>query len=345
MTQRSQRHRSTTLPFRYRTKGIDFDIDHYTIDGNKPKDIELKAGQSEIDLVPALQDKYGVETELMGWTEIKLYGQLSITRETIEDVFPPEERESPPAKLYVALRCHETISRTRAEVEKPFDGPGTYEITISLEHSEHLGAVELHPFLVRTKDGESEGDFAATKNVRVAGGHSYRAIIDSKEHEEPKHIDGEEVSFSDVPHLPEGEKLYYLDFRNEKRPKLWINADHPRITNILQSKGSVGAEPRMRDVILDQIGHGVWIQLLIRAGAAVNNNGEVPYEWQRMVVDTFAPNLYAVDDPSEAALQLRADVENTENLPHFMERVDREVQEFLKPREQLINLMEEGLRI
>ncbi len=345
MTQRSQRHRSTTLPFRYRETGINFDIDQYTIDGSKPRDIELKAGQSEIDLVPVLEEKYGTETELIEWSEIKLYGRLSITDETIEYVFPPEECESPPAKLYVALRCHETILRTRAEVTEPFDGSGTYEIAIRLERSDLRGAVELHPFLIRSKDGDSEGDYATSKNIRIAGGHSYRVIIDRVEHEEPTHIDGEEVRFSDVAHLPEGEKLYYLDFRNEKRPKLWINADHPRITNILQSKGSVGAEPRMRDVILDQIGQGVWTQLVIRAGAAVDDNGEVPHEWQRMVIDTFAPNLYAVDDPTEAALQLRADVENTENLPHFMERVDREVQEFLKPREQLINLMEEGLRI
>ncbi len=345
MTQRSQRHRSTTLPFRYRQTGVDFDLDHYTIDGSKPRDIELKPGQSEIDLVPALEEKYGTETELAEWTEIKLYGQLLVTEETIAETFPPEERNDPPAKLYAARRCHETISRTRAEVDEPFDGPGTYEITISLERSELRGAVELHPFLVRTEDGDSEGEYAVTKNVRVAGGHSYRVIIDGEESEEPAHIDGEKVSFSDVSHLPAGEKLYYLDFRNQKRPKLWINADHPRITNILQSKGSVGAEPRMRDVILDQIGHGVWTQLVIRAGTAVDEHGEVPHEWQRMVIDTFAPNLYAVDDPTEAALQLRADIDDKEALPHFMEKVDREIQEFLKPREQLINLMEEGLQI
>ncbi len=345
MTQRSQRHRSTTLPFRYRQTGIDFDIDQYTIDGSKPRDIELKAGQSEIDLVPALEEKFGTETELAEWSEIKLYGQLSVLDETVQDVFPPEERERPPGKLYVARRCHETISRTRADVDEPFDGPGTYEITIRLERSELLGAVELHPFLVRTEDGTDEGDYAVSKNVRVAGGHSYRVIIDSKESEEPSHIDGEEVSFSEVAHLPAGEKIYYLDFRNEKRPKLWINGDHPRITNVLQSKGSVGAEPRMRDVIMDQIGQGVWTQLVIRAGEAVKDDGTVPHEWQQMVIDTFAPNLYAVEDPTEVALQLRSDLENTEDLPHFMERIDREIQEFLKPREQLINLMEEGLSI
>ena len=345
MTQRSQRHRSTTLPFRYRQRGLDFDLDYYTIDGSKPRGIELKAGQSEIDIVPAIENKYRTDTELAEWTTINFYGHITVTEDTIVDVFPPEERERPPAKLYVARRCHETISRTRADVDEPFDGPGTYEITITLERSELRGAVELHPFLVRTADGTHKDDYAAVKNVRVAGGHSYRVIIDSKESEDPTHIDGEEVSFSDVAHLPAGEKLYYLDFRNEKRPKLWINADHPRITNILQSKGSVGAEPRMRDVILDQIGQGVWTQLVIRAGSAVDDDGNVPHEWQRMVIDTFAPNLYAADDSTEAALQLREDLEDTDNLPYFMERVNREIQEFLKPREQLINLMEEGLRI
>ncbi len=345
MTQRSQRHRSTSLPFRFRQTGVEFDIDQYTVDGGKPTDVELKPGQAEIDIVPSLETKYGTETERAEWTVIKFYGQLSISEATIEHVFPPEERERLPAKLYVAVRCHETISRTRADIDGSFEGPGTYEITIPLERSELRGVVELHPFFVRTEDGNDGGDYASTKNVRVAGGHSYRVIIDSEESEEPSHIDGEQVSFSDVAHLPAGEKLYYLDFRNENRPKLWINGDHPRITNVLQSKGSVGAEPRMRDVILDQIGHGVWTQLLIRAGTAVDDDGDVPHEWQRMVIDTFAPNLYAVDDQREAALQLRADLEKTDTLPHFVERVDREIQEFLKPREQLINLMEEGLRI
>ena len=207
------------------------------------------------------------------------------------------------------------------------------------------GTVELRPYLVRTEDGPTEGRYAGKKNFRLASGRIYSVVVDLPPGEEPAAIDGEEVSFSQTPHLPEGDKLYYLDFRNESRPKLWINSDHPRVTDILQSQGSVGAEARMRDVILDEISYGVWTQLIVRTSCDIDDDGEVEYEWQQTVIDTFARNLYDTDDTAEATHRLREDAGDPESLPHLMEQIDRELQEYLEPRAQLINLMEEGLRI
>ncbi|WP_225308167.1 hypothetical protein [Haloarcula sp. CBA1131] len=179
----------------------------------------------------------------------------------------------------------------------------------------------------------------------MASGDIYRAIIDRPPGEQPPAIDGEEISFSRASHLPGGDKLYYLDFRNESRPKLWLNSDHPRITDVLQSRGSVGAEARMRDVILDQISYGIWTQLILRTGSAIDEEGETEHEWQETVLETFARNLYDVDDLEEAKHELRSDLEGTDSISHLMELIDRELQEYIDPRTQLINLMEEGLRI
>ncbi|MFC6756766.1 MULTISPECIES: hypothetical protein [Haloarcula] len=313
----------------------------YSVDGKKPVDLELKAGQTQIDLSSALE----AEMESGDWEKVVLYGQLEVPETTVEAVFPQEERESPPAKLYVAVRCHSTIYRDRTIVSKSPTDDGVYDVTIVLHKDVVRDEVELRPYLVRASDRSRDGQYAYKKNFRVSSGDIYTVVVDRPSDEQPPAIDGEEISFSQASHLPEGEKLYYLDFRNEARPKLWINSDHPRITDVLQSRGSVGAEARMRDVILDQISYGVWIQLLIRAGSAIDGDGDVDFEWQQTVLETFARNLYEVDDLSEAMQRLRTDLGEKESLPHVLELADRELQEYIDHRTQLINLMEEGLSI
>jgi leucyl-tRNA synthetase len=101
----------------------------------------------------------------------------------------------------------------------------------------------------------------------------------------------------------------------------------------------------MRDVILDQISYGVWTQLIVRAACAIDHEGEVDYEWQRTVIESFGRQLYEVNDATEAALRLRNEIDDRRKLPHLVERIDSELQEFIDPRSQLINLMEEGLQI
>lgn len=343
MTKRTQRHRSTTLPFAYRDRGLEFELEEYSVDGKKPADLDLKAGQTEIDLTQTLPSWEAEDSDV--WEKVVLFGRLSVPEETIDAVFPESERASPPAKLYVALRCHETIYRDRVMVSEPPTTAGTYNVTIRVPREMVRGTVELHPYLVRSEDGTTEERYAGKRNFRLASGTSHSLVVDLPPGESPPAIDGEEISFSRASHLPEGDKLYYLDFRNESRPKLWINSDHPRITDILQSRGSVGAEARMRDVILDEISYGIWSQLIVQAGCAIDENGDVEYEWQQTVVDTFARNLYDIDNVSEAALKLRAEIDDPDSLPHLMGRIDRELQEYIDPRTQLINLMEEGLRI
>lgn len=343
MPRRSQRHRSTTLPFNYRDSGLTFDLESYSVDDEGSIDLDRKPGQTEIDLVPTLGTAEDGETS--EWERVTLHGRLQVPEETVDAVFPCEERESPPAKLYIAVRCHETIYRDHSMVTEAPTEPGTYEVEVPLQKDNIRGTVELRPYLVRTEERDGRGRYAARKNFRVASGKIYYVIVDRPQDEEPPAIDGEQVSFSQASHLPDGDKLYYLDFRNESRPKLWINSDHPRITEVLQSRGSVGAEPRMRDVILDQISYGVWMQLIVRAASAIGEDGEVEYEWQQTMLETFARNLYDVDDLEEAIHRLRTDLSDSDTVPYVMQRIDDELQEYIDPRTQLINLMEEGLRI
>ena len=345
MTRHSQRYRTTTLPFSYRHKGVDFDLDSFNVDDGDRTALKLNPSQTEINLGSVVSSSDSSEEPK--WDTITLNGKLHLPEETIQAVFPEDERAEPPAKLYVTIRCHETIYRDREVISESPTTPGEYDVRLEIPKNTVRGTVELRPYLIRTEvhSGKESSDYAAQRNFRVASGTLYYVVVDGHDEEEQAAIDGERVRFSQNAHLPGGNKLYYLDFRSESRPKLWINSDHPRIAEVLQSRGSVGAEARMRDVVLDQVSYGVWVQLLIQAGSAIDTEGEVEHEWQEVVLKTFACNLYDTSDLSEATRRLRDDLSGPQTLPHLIQRIDSELQEYINPREQLIHLMEEGLQI
>lgn len=343
MSNISQRHRQTSLPFPYSSDGLNFELDTCTLDEGSPQDLGLKTGQTHIDLTA--ESSLTESEDGVPWENAVLEGSIHVPESVISTVFPEEEQDDPPAKLYVAVRCHGTIYRDRSIVSDAPTVSGEHSVSIELDWSNLRGTVELRPYLVRTERGDEESGYAAKPNVRLADGEQFTVLLDASEREEAAFMEGEEANFSQSPHLPDGDKLYYLDFRNESDPKLWINSDNPRIADVLRADGSVGAEPRMRDVVLDQISYGVWTQLIVRSACAVGPDGDVDYEWQRTIIESFARQLYDVTDVDEAALRLRSEVGSGDGLPHLMERIDCELQEFLDLRSQLINLMEEGLQI
>lgn len=334
MTRRSQRLRRNSLPFRYADDDLQFEIESYEVDDGNRREVDLSAGERSLNL-----------SEVSEWDEIVLHGRIGIPNEVVECVFPETERDQPPARLYVALQCHDTIYRTRS-FEEADPTPGEeYNPEITLTRHNLRGEVILKPYLIRRTEGPTGTPYAATPNTRVAGASPFYTYVDAFAADDLGLMEGEETTFAGTDHLPNEERLYYLDFRNEERPKLWLNADHPRVTDVLAAEGSVGAEPRFRDVILDQIQYAVWTQLIFRAAAAIDPDGKVRYEWQRTVIDSFAPEMYDANDTTEAALALRRDVHATDRIDSLAGRIDGAVQEYVDPRAQLIKLMEEGLQI
>lgn len=334
MTRRSQRLTQNSLPFAYARDGLDFDVESYTVDGSAPRDVDLGASRRTLDLSP--EDD---------WETITLSASISVSLDTVERVFPEGERGEPPGRLYVALQCHDTILRTRVTASAAPVRASEYHVDVPLERSELRGEVELHPYLVRTEPRDGDDGYAAARNARVAGGSPFYVHVDASATEDGGLIDGEEVGFADADHLPDGGRLYYLDFRNESRPKLWINSDNSKVAEVLASEGSVGTEPRLRDVVLDQIQYGVWTQLILRTAAALEDGDELEHEWQVTVLESFAPQMYDTEDVDDAAARLRAEATDTSRLGQLAARVDGEVQEYVDPPTQLLKLIEEGMDV
>jgi len=337
---KSQKLRQSALPYPYRENGLTIELTEYQIDANEPVELESEPAATSIDLAV---------DESNPWDEATIRGTLRLPEPVVESVFPPHERSSPPGKLYVAIRCPDAIYRDRVDVSPSGTNdhiePGEHDVEIPLDGDYLRGDVELHPFLVRSTEGESDGAFATTPNVRLASGEPRTVVIDEEEESGSRLIDGEEAEFSAHDHLPNGDRLYYVDFRNAESPKLWINSDHSRIVDFLHANGSVGAEARMRDVVLDQIQQGVWTQLVTRAISDVDDTGDPRHEWERAVLNIFARDLTDEDDVTRASIQLREELDDPEGVAVLMERLDGSIQDYIDPRDQLINLVEEGLRL
>mgnify|MGYP006288035201 CR=1 FL=1 len=340
MARHSQRHRTQSLPFPHADDGLDFDFQAYRTDTGDWQTVDHEPGERGLDVAPDEETPPGEV-----WSTLEIDASVTLPEAVVDHVLPADERSAPPVTLYVAVRCHQTIYRDRVVIADAPVPAGEYKVTLELRRDNFKEEVELRPFLVRATDREDATQYASTRNVRLATAPPHRVAIDASASEAPPSIDGEAVSFGEHAHLPDGDELYHMDFRNEARPKLWLNADYPRITDVLQTRGSIGAAPRLRDVILDEISYPIWSQLIVRAGVAIDDDGSVPYDWQETVLETFGRGLTGRSNLEAAKRELRATVDDPKALPELMAAIDEELQSFIEPRAQLINLMEEGLQL
>lgn len=337
---KSQKLRQTALPYPYRENGLSIELKGYQLEEEQPVVFDEERESLTIDLAVDESDP---------WERATFQAEVTLPEEVVESVYPPDERSSPPGRLYVAVRCPDTIYRGRVNVDtsgtEDHVNPGVHDVEIPLRSDRLRGEVRLIPFLIRSLEGKNENTFATTPNVKLASGEPWTVVIDAEEESGNRLIDGEEAKFSEHDHLPGEKRLYHLDFRNADSPKLWLNSDHSRIVDILHANGSVGAEARMRDVVLDQIQQGVWSQLVVRAISDVNEGGEPRHEWEQAVLNIFARDLTDKENVTQASIQLRKELNDPEGVAVLMEQLNGSIQEYIEPRDQLINLVEEGLQL
>lgn len=326
--------RTTALPYPYRSEGLDFEIDEFVVDGERT--VAVGDDNRRVPVAPTDPQR-----------KVVLRGELDLPEEVVTTVFPEPERDSPPGKLYVAVRSLDTMLRDRVDVASTDLEAGRYDVTVRLPRAEVHGDVQLVPFLTRTRglpSSDVDTPCATTAGVRLASAPTWTVRMDDPRDGSEDAIDGEQASFSEHDHLPSGDHLYYVDFRNAGRPKLWLNSDHGRIVEILHGSGTMGTRARMRDVILDHIQHATWTQLLVRAIADADpETGEPRHDWQETVLEMFATDLTDHDETAQAAVELTRRLADPDDVPFLTEAIDEVVQSHVDPREQFINLIEEGL--
>jgi len=332
---------SEGFPHNYLDDALELEIDSLQVTGDH--DIDESADSVQI----VRSDRRISVVSVPQWEEAELRGTVVVPEKVLNGTLPHHEREDPPIELVIAVRCSQTILRRRiseANLGIDVDGEGEYEFTFTIERAESRGDVEIEPFLVRSEHQSDDADYAGRAGDRLASTDSWTLEVDETD-DDGGFLHPRIEPFDRHDSFPDGEHLHYLHFEDPSTPKLYLNANHGRLVDVLQNEGTRGADPRFRDVLYDYIEQSIWQQLLLRAANDIDEEtGEARYPWQEEVVELFDDDLYPdIDETDELRRKIAADANSGEDLDVLVRRVDLAIQRRIDHPQRAVDLFQEGL--
>jgi len=324
-----------SLPHNYEREAIEFDVEEFLLDGEPLEE------RGEVDG----NDRYLSLVDEGGWQTLTISGTTTLRSETLQEVFPPDEWDSPPGRLALVKTNPLAIHRSRSVLKDPpvEDGMETFEVHI--ERSEHRGIVKVEPFLTRASErGPGATNCASKAGSRLANGLEWSIRLD-----EPSDGGGLLMpiieNFADNDRFPDENHIHYLSLDEPQNPQLYLNRDHPQVVKVLQNEGATGGPPRLRDILYDYIEHSVWTQLLVQTARDTDTDtGETKHSWQEDVLDLFLDELYPEMEEEKAAAQLATDIRSVEDLPTLMQNIEEAVHQRYDIPTDTTKLIEEAIQ-
>lgn len=321
--------RERFLPYRYARSGLGLSIARCLLDGRD-------------ELAPD-DEAYAIDLDVR-WTTATLELRVELPQETRDEVLAPGT-PADAIEVLVIVRSPSTFFRSAVRVPMRH---AHATLSLVLERDQLAGLAELEAVVVRTTDAErtaghsnEHGEYASARGARIADSRTWQLRIDRVQEPRGEYLDIRYHPFSKEPTVPARDhgNLYLLRLEQET-PELWINADHERIAAIFDSKGTVGRHARLREVAFDQVSHGVWTQLFMRAARDYVANEETSYAWQDAVLDLLLrdvfPELRSVAERRDRLAELWSE------LPLLLARLDAALQRRAGVSAHLSKLIEEA---
>ncbi len=332
---------SEGFPHNYLEDALKFDVESVTVTGEE----EVDESDDTLQLVKS--DRRVSAVAVSRWDEITVEGTVTVPEKVFNGTLPHEEREEPPVELTIAARCSPTILRRGVSDDDlgiTVDGEGEYPVSLTVARNDVRGEVEIKPYLVRSEDQSVDVDYATRTGDRLASTDAWTLEIDETE-DDGGFLHPRIEPFDRHESFPDGEHLHYLHFEDPSTPKLYLNANHGRLVDVLQNEGTRGADPRFRDVLYDYIEQSVWQQLLLRTANDIDEDtGETRHPWQEEVVELFEDELYPdIDETEELRRRMAEDAKSGEDLDVLVHRVDRAIQRRIDHPQSAVDLFQEGL--
>lgn len=267
---RHSRSRDEEMPYHYDPGGLELGISAFSFDGGESGSPDYE--DHEINLY-----KYG------DWSEVTVEANVTLNG-AVEDVFPDEEGPPFPAELVIVVDCEETQTRYKQVVQQDPVESDTFETELSIQRDLVRGTVVLTPRLVRTEPCREGLPYAPNDGMRVAGGESWELLIDEPEVD----ADGFPFVYRDFSQesMPSNQLVH--SFSRNPNPKMMINNQREGVVDILQSGGTYGFRPNLKDVLKAEIGSMLWIQLVVLTGTTIEETGGTEFDWQDGVVEKLA---------------------------------------------------------
>ncbi|RMH40924.1 MAG: hypothetical protein D6689_12350 [Deltaproteobacteria bacterium] len=310
--------RQQFLPYRYDRFGVVATPERCAIDGART-------------VTAVRADRHLVDLSAHRFDEATIEWRLDVPAALIDAVLPPGERADPPVAIVVAVRCPATRLRTAVRIPWADVRDGKARAATRIRRGDARGSVDVVALAVRTRDASDAVDgYAMARGARLAGSRPWELRFDRLRDPRGAYLDVRYARFGDYgpPQFPSPASLYQLDCDGDS-PVLWLNLDHERVCEALDSNANVGTRAAIRDVLFDSIAHAVWTRLFVEAAEQVRDGDEPPFEWQRSVLERFLPALYPhCTDHAARVAALREEREQGD-AGRVLDRLDAVLQEQL----------------
>jgi hypothetical protein len=336
------------FPHNYLDDALDLSI--VDADVETGDDTELPDGSTEI-----VQSDRRLSLEAIpNWNTVTISAVVDIP-EKVYNTLPSEERgdyapsevnaDEPPIRFVLAIRSSRTILRqrlTHEDLSIDVTEAGESDVEFELQSHEVAGDVEVKPFIVRAEDQSIDDGYASSVGDRLASAEKWTVRVDRPD-ENGGFLDPIIEDFG-MPGFPGEEHLHYLKFETPSTPKLYLNANHSQLVDVLNKEGSWGADARFRDVLFDYVEQSIWNQLLLRTANDTDvETGEQRHPWQEDVISLFADDLFDPEDNEVDVAIKMAESADSGDLDVLVNEIERAVQKRVNHPDAALSLLQEGI--
>jgi hypothetical protein len=319
------------LPYRFAEHGISVQVSRCWFESGRATGVSADVERHLLDL------------SNQRFEQVTLELAATLTPQVLQSVFPPPEREQPPARLLALVHCDDTRLRTAVLLSTPPTQAATYRGEVTLRRCDLAGTVSVTVVLVRSAATTSaSGEWATEDGMRLASSRGWEIRVDAEPSPNGAYLDTRQEDFraAGIARFPAPEAIYQLDF-DSQAPILWINSGHRRVASMLHSSANTGRAARIRDAIFDRIEAAVWLRLLLRAVHDTIRLEEPGFSWQTAVLRRWLPRLYpdAVDHESRIDMMRQEIKQDGED--QMLDRLDLIVQTEMDAGRRFETLIEE----
>jgi len=321
--------RERFLPYRYERFGLQLTPQRCVLDDAHTVAV-ADAGRHLVDLSE------------FSFREVQIDCTIEVPAELVARVVPPAERRAPPLRLLIADSCGETLFLDSVSIAQAIGATTRFDASIRLKRADVYGSVQITPHLARASDNPATGNgYAAHAGMRLASSRPWEIRLDQLRPSHGEFLDIRYTSFSaeDAVQFQHQNNLYRLECHTPN-PILWLNADHAKVCEALDSNANVGRRAYMRDVFFDSVSYAVWLRLFLKSAHDAVATDELPYAWERAVLDRFLPALYPEQANYESQLGALREELSQDDESYIIERLDELLQQHIDLAKHMTKLAE-----
>jgi hypothetical protein len=221
----------------------------------------------------------------------KLTGPIPILVEaqlpdTIDDAFPPSDRQNPPMAVIATVKSVDGLLRTQMPLK--LSKKSLYAGTVTLDPAVISESASLCVYAVRSAHGRSTAGYAKQKGSRLAWSpvHEIRMVDRPLPKGKFLRIVWDDFEKSTV--VPSGFRgAFHYVHTESSEPVLYLNKQaKPPLVKLLETKGHGHSKALPRDVLFSSIAVPVWTSLVYAALEALRREGDET-DWPVDFKDAF----------------------------------------------------------